>query len=73
MTSYLVYSTVALKWNRKIQWGNFCRRISRPLDLVWGWRSHNQGRWSGAKPSLQNVTLPLEKYVGHSPKLLGIV
>jgi len=28
MTSYLVYSTVALKWNRKIQCGNSCRRIS---------------------------------------------
>jgi len=35
MTSYLVYSTVALKWNRKIQSGNTCRRISFPLYLVW--------------------------------------
>jgi len=35
MTSYLVYSTGALKWNRKIQCGNSCRRISFPLCLVW--------------------------------------
>jgi len=31
MTSYLVYSTAALKWHRKIQCGNSCRRISRSL------------------------------------------
>jgi len=35
MKSYLVYSTVALKWNRKIQCGNSCRQISLPLCLVW--------------------------------------
>jgi len=40
MTSYLVYSTVTLKWNRKIQCGNSCRRISLPLCLVWERRSH---------------------------------
>ena len=34
MTTYHVYSTVALKWNRKIQCGNSCRRISLPLCLV---------------------------------------
>jgi len=28
MTSYFVYSTVALKWNRKIECGNSCRWIS---------------------------------------------
>jgi len=33
MTSYLLYSTVALKWNRKIQCGNSCRRIS--LLYIW--------------------------------------
>ena len=35
MTSYLVYSTVALEWNRKIQCRNSCRRMSFPLYLVW--------------------------------------
>jgi len=40
MTSYLVYSTAALKWHRKIQCGNSCRRISPPLCLVWERRSH---------------------------------
>jgi len=40
MTSYLVYSTVALKWNRKIQCGNSCRRFSLVLCLVWERRSH---------------------------------
>jgi len=30
-----MYSTVALKWNRKIQCGNSCRRISFPLYLAW--------------------------------------
>ena len=39
MTSYLVYSTVALKWNRKIHCGNSCRRINLPLCLVWERRS----------------------------------
>ena len=34
-----MYSTVALKWNRKIQCGNSCRRISLPLCLVWERRS----------------------------------
>ena len=29
-----MYSTVALKWSRKIQCGNSCRRISLPLCLV---------------------------------------
>jgi len=28
-----VYSTAALKWNRKIQCGNSCRRINLPLCL----------------------------------------
>jgi len=40
MTFFLVYSTVALHWNRKIQCGIFCRRISLPLCLVWERRSH---------------------------------
>ena len=40
MTSYLVYSTVALKWNKKIQRGNSYRRICLPLCLVWERRSH---------------------------------
>ena len=35
-----MYSTVALKWNRKIQCGNSCRRINLPLCLVWERRSH---------------------------------
>jgi len=76
MTSYLVYSTVALKWHRKIQCGNSCRRISRRLRLVWEQSSHqvrNQGRHRGAKQILQNFASPLEKYIGHSLKLLGIV
>jgi len=29
-----MYSTVALKWNRKIKCGNSCKRISLPLFLV---------------------------------------
>jgi len=40
MTTYLVYSTVALKWNRKLHCGNSCRRINLPLCLVWERRSH---------------------------------
>jgi len=40
MTSYLVYSTEALKWNRKIQCGNSCGRIRLPLCLVWKHLSH---------------------------------
>ena len=34
MTSYLVYSTVALKWSRKFQCGNSCRRINLLLCFV---------------------------------------
>ena len=33
MTSYLVYSTVALQWNRKIQWGSSCRWMLNLFDL----------------------------------------
>jgi len=40
MTHYLVYSTLALKWNRKTQCGNSCRWIS-PLWLVCELRSHS--------------------------------
>jgi len=40
MTSYLVYSTVALSADRKIHCGNSCRRISFSLCLVWERRSH---------------------------------
>jgi len=35
MTSYPMYSTVALKWNREIQCGNSCRRNGFPLYLMW--------------------------------------
>jgi len=35
MTSCLVYSTVARKWNRKIQCKDSCRWISFPLYLWW--------------------------------------
>jgi len=38
MPRYLVYSTAALKWSRKIQCGNCRRRISL-LCLVWERRS----------------------------------
>jgi len=40
MTTYLVYSTVALNWSRKLHCGNYCRRINLPLCLVWERRSH---------------------------------
>jgi len=35
MTGYLVHSTVALEWNRKIKCRNSCRGISFLLCLVW--------------------------------------
>jgi len=40
MTTYLVYSTAAPKWNRKLRCGNYCRRINLPLCLVWERHSH---------------------------------
>ena len=40
MTTYLVYSTVAGKWNKKTQCGNSHRRINLPVCLVWERRSH---------------------------------
>ena len=40
MLSRLVYNTLALKWNRKMQCGNYCRWFSLPLCLVWERRSH---------------------------------
>jgi len=35
MTTYLVYSTVAGKWDKKTQCGNSHRQINLPLYLVW--------------------------------------
>jgi len=40
MTTYLVYTTVSGKWNKKIQCGNSHRRINLTLCLVWERRSH---------------------------------
>ena len=61
MTSCLVLSTVALKWNRKAKSGNSCRRISLPL--VWCGngeyiqkatiQSSNQGRLNRAQQTKQ--------------------
>jgi len=46
MTSYFVYSTVALQWNRKIHCRKSCRRMLTLFELfgavfvfIWCWSS----------------------------------
>ena len=55
MTSYLVYSTVAQKWNRKIQCENSCRWISLPLYLVWERRSRTSFFGKTPLPASNNI------------------
>jgi len=68
MTSYLVYSTVvALTWNRKIQCGNLCSRISLPSCFVWEQRSHTS--FLAKHPSLP-ATIFGQKFSSASNQML---
>jgi len=77
ITNYLVYSTVALQWNRKIQWGNSCRRILTLFELfgavfhfIWCGNGVLTPLFSALHPCLCDAVTTFV-YTGHLPLKTG--